>query len=141
MIGSASARPERPLVDAGLSSWRAAGLTGLALLCLGASCAAQPLSEDQFREQLLGVPLCGIPASGPLQGKALCTVHLPDGKVVVAGSGILVRGVWESDGERVCRRSPDDPMERRRCVSYEPLGDGRYRNSDGVEICLGPCAH
>ena len=25
------------------------------------------------------------------------------------------------------------------CVTYERLSNGRYRNSDGVEFCLGPC--
>ena len=99
----------------------------------------EPLTPDDFKQQLVGVPLCGIPATGPVAGKWLCTVHLPDGTAVAAGSGLLVRGVWEIDGGKVCRRNPNDPMERRRCVEYEKLGDGRYKNSDGVEFCLGPC--
>jgi hypothetical protein len=101
--------------------------------------SAEPVTADQFREQLLGLPLCGVPVSGPLIGKALCTVHFPDGTAVVAGSGVLVRGLWELDGNRLCRRGADDPLERRRCVDYERLGPDRYRNSDGVEICIGPC--
>jgi hypothetical protein len=103
--------------------------------------AAQPawLSAEQFREQLVGVPLCGVPPTGPLAGKTLCTVHLPDGVAVVAGSGVLVRGIWEMDEAQVCRRSKDDPLERRRCVTYERVAQDRYKNSDGVEVCLGPC--
>ena len=97
------------------------------------------LTPDDFKAQLVGVPLCGIPPTGPVAGKWLCTVHLPDGTAIAAGSGLLVRGVWEVDDGKICRRSPDDPMERRRCVEYEKLGDGRYKNSDGVEFCLGPC--
>src|SRR3712207_7126958 len=71
----------------------------------------RPPRSTLFPYTTLFRSLCGVPASGPLQGKALCTVHLPDGKVVVAGSGILVRGVWESDGERVCRRSEEHTSE------------------------------
>jgi hypothetical protein len=104
------------------------------------SVSAEPLTTEQFKQELVGVPLCGIPPTGPVAGKWLCTVHLPDGTAVAAGSGLLVRGVWEIDGDRVCRRSPNDPLERRRCVEYERLGEGRYKNSDGVEFCLGPCA-
>jgi hypothetical protein len=100
---------------------------------------AQPVTVDEFQKDLVGVPLCGTPTTGPLVGKMLCTVHLPDGTAVVAGSGILVRGVWEVDGSRICRRNPDDPLERQRCIEYEKIGDGRYRNSDGVEVCIGPC--
>ncbi len=113
----------------------------LAGMLLGTAGAAlgEPLSTDDFKAQLVGVPLCGTPPTGPVAGKWLCTVHLPDGTAIAAGSGLLVRGVWEVDGGKICRRSPDDPMERRRCVEYEKLGDGRYKNSDGVEFCLGPC--
>ena len=109
----------------------------LALGCPAA--AAQPLTMQQFRDELLSVPLCGVPSTGALEGKALCVVYLPDGGVVVAGSGILVRGIWEADGDRICRRSPDDPMERRRCVTYERVPPNRFRNSDGVDVCVGPC--
>ena len=111
------------------------------LLLVGATTPlqAQPITIEEFRRDLLGVPLCGVPPTGPLAGKVLCSVHLPDGSAVVAGSGILVRGLWDADGNRICRRSPDDPLERRRCVTYERVNETRYKNSDGVEICLGPC--
>jgi hypothetical protein len=118
-----------------------AGVLVLASAALATAGAAlcEPLSADDFKAQLVGVPLCGIPSTGPVAGKWLCTVHLPDGTAIAAGSGLLVRGVWEVEDGKICRRSPDDPMGRRRCVEYEKLGDGRYKNSDGVEFCLGPC--
>ena len=117
---------------------------------LGASLAAcsdsappqsqpQPMSVDEFRRELLGLPLCGKPASGELAGKTICTVHLADGAAVVAGSGMLARGYWDTDGKRICRRDALDPPDRRRCVDYARLGNNRYRNSDGVEFCIGPC--
>ena len=108
-------------------------------LLVAAPAAAEPLTIDEFRKDLVGLPLCGTPPSGPLAGRALCTVHLPDGTVIVSGTGITVRGAWDVRDGRVCRRNPDDPLERRRCVEYERLGDGRYRNSDGVDVCIGPC--
>jgi hypothetical protein len=100
---------------------------------------AQPITVDEFRRELVGMPLCGTPTTGPLAGKSLCTVHLPDGTAVLAGAGLVVRGVWEADGGRICRRNAHDPVERRRCVDYERIGQDRFRNSDGVEFCIGPC--
>ena len=112
----------------------------LAVLAGTALAAAAPMTLDQFRQELVGMPLCGTPSTGPFAGKMLCTVHMPDGSAVVAGAGVTVRGSWEAEGNKICRRSASDPMDRRRCVEYEHLGNGRYRNSDGVEFCIGPCS-
>ena len=120
--------------------------TGLALLAL-AGCGdsapaptATAMSIDEFRRELVNLPLCGKPTTGPVAGKAMCTVHASDGTATLAGSGLLVRMVWDTDGRSVCRRDVSEAANQRRCVTYERLSNGRYRNSDGVEFCLGPCA-
>ena len=113
-------------------------LIGATLLAAVPACA-QSLTADEFRRELVGLPLCGTPTVGPLAGKALCTVHLPDGTASLSGSGILVRGIWEVEGGKICRRNAHDVPDRRRCVEYERMGPNRYRNSDDVEFCIGPC--
>jgi hypothetical protein len=110
-----------------------------AMLLAGLSATAQSLTIDEFRRELVGLPLCGTPSVGPLAGKALCTVHLPDGTAILSGSGILVRGIWETEGGKICRRNAHDAPDRRRCLEYERVGPNRYRNSDGVQFCIGPC--
>jgi hypothetical protein len=100
---------------------------------------AEPMTVDEFRRELVGMPLCGTPEYGPFAGKMLCTVHLPDGTAVVAGQGMLVRGMWDTEGGRICRRNAHDPLERRRCIDYEKVGEDHYRNSDGIDLCIGPC--
>ena len=117
-------------------------LVWLVLAALTASvapAAAQAMSVDEFRRELVGVPLCGTPETGPLAGKALCTVHLPDGTAILAGAGLVVHGLWEADAGKICRRNQHDPADKRRCVTYERVDRGQYRNSDGVGFCLGPC--
>jgi hypothetical protein len=118
---------------------------GLALLTI-AGCGdtaptltATPLSVDDFRRDLVNLPLCGKPTTGPLAGKAMCTVHGSDGSATLAGAGLVARGVWSTDGRSICRRDVSEAESQRRCVTYERLSNGRYRNSDGVEFCLGPC--
>ena len=100
----------------------------------------QQMSVDEFRRELVGMPLCGKLASGDLAGKTICTVHLADGAAVVAGSGLLARGFWDTDGKHICRRDALEAPDRRRCLDYARLGNNRYRNSDGVEFCIGPCS-
>jgi hypothetical protein len=111
----------------------------LATLAATSVAAAETMTADEFRREMVGVPLCGTPEYGPMAGKMLCTVHLPDGTAVVAGQGMLVRGTWEAEGGRICRRNANDPLERRRCIEYEKTGQDRYRNSDGIDLCIGPC--
>jgi hypothetical protein len=100
---------------------------------------AEPMSADDFRRELVNMPLCGTPKTGPVAGKAMCTVHFADGTATLAGAGTVARGVWEIDGRNICRRDIREPADQRRCVSYERLSNGHYLNSDGVEFCLGPC--
>jgi hypothetical protein len=101
--------------------------------------AGHPVTADDFRRELVDVPLCGTPTTGPVAGKAICTIHFADGSATLAGSGLVARGFWQFEGDLVCRRDRSDPVEQERCVRYERLANGRYRNSDGVVICVGPC--
>ena len=120
---------------------RLGSLAAILAMFIGAApgAAAEPMTADEFRHDLVGVPLCGTPDYGPFAGKMLCTVHLPDGTAVVAGQGMLVRGTWEVEAGRICRRNAQDPLDRRRCIDYEKTGQDRYRNSDGIDLCIGPC--
>ena len=101
--------------------------------------SAQPMTVDEFRRELVGVPLCGTPDSGQFAGKQLCTVHLPDGTAILAGRGTC--GLRPVGSKRRADLPPQraDPPDRRRCVTYERVGRSNFRNSDGVGFCLGPC--
>jgi hypothetical protein len=123
-------------------TWTGAALALLVLAGCGDSTppvTAEAMTADDFRRELIDLPLCGTPKSGPLAGKAMCTVHFADSTWTLAGAGIVARGVWEPDGRTICRRDIHEGADQRRCLSYERLSNGRYRNSDGVEFCLGPC--
>src|ERR1700748_493612 len=90
---------------------------------------AQPLTVDEFRRELGGIPLCGTPESGQFAGKQLCTVHLPDGTAILAGAGMVVYGLWEANNGQICRRTAQDAPDKRRCVTYERIARGHYKNS------------
>jgi Caspase domain len=101
--------------------------------------AARAITVDEFRRELVGVPLCGRPTMGSLVGKVVCTTHYNDGTAVITGAGVDIRGVWEAEGQKVCRRRTDESPEMRNCVEYVRLGPNRFRNSMGTEFCIGPC--
>jgi hypothetical protein len=102
--------------------------------------AGEPMNADDVRRELIDLPLCGTPPTGPVAKMAVCTIHYTDGGMILAGSGFLARGFWQFEGDAVCRRDQRALVEQERCVRYERLPNGRYRNSDGVVVCIGPCA-
>ncbi len=97
------------------------------------------MTADDFFRELVDVPLCGTPTTGPVAGKAMCTIHFTDGTATLVGSGIVARGLWEVEGDTICRRDIRAPADQGQCVSYRRLPNGHYRNSAGVEFCVGPC--
>jgi hypothetical protein len=100
---------------------------------------AQTMSADDFRRELVNVPLCGTPKTGPLAGKPMCTIHFGDGTATLAGDLKVARILWDMQGNSVCRRDIREAADQRLCVTYERLSNGHYRNSDGVDSCVGPC--
>jgi hypothetical protein len=100
---------------------------------------AQLMSAEDFGRELVNVPLCGTPKSGPYAGKAVCTIQFNDGTAAVMVDHKVARGVWSTDGRSICRREVGAAESQRRCVTYERLSNGHYRNSDGVEFCAGAC--
>ena len=59
--------------------------------------SAQAMTVDEFRRELVGVPLCGTPESGPLAGKSVAT--LASGALLRLGwGGFFSRDKWNADG-------------------------------------------
>jgi len=65
--------------------------------------------------------------------------HVAGVREILAGAGLVVYGLWEADGGKICRRNQHDAPDKRRCVTYERVDRSHFRNSDGVGFCLGPC--
>ena len=65
---------------------------------------AQPMNVEDIRRELVNLPLCGTPKTGPLAGKPMCTIHFGDGTATLAGDLKVARILWEHAGRAVCRR-------------------------------------
>ena len=100
---------------------------------------AQPMNAEDIRRELVNLPLCGTPKTGPLSGKPMCTIHFGDGTATLAGDLKVARILWGMQGDAVCRRDIREGADQQLCVTYERLSNGHFRNSDGVDFCIGPC--
>lgn len=99
---------------------------------------AQPMTAEDINHELVNLPLCGTPKTGPFAGKPTCTIHFGDGTATLAGNLKVARILWGLQGDAVCRRDASETAEQQ-CVTYQRLSNGHYRNSDGVDFCIGPC--
>jgi hypothetical protein len=104
------------------------------------SITAEPMNADDIRRELVNLPLCGMPKTGPLAGKPVCTIHFGDGTATLAGDLKVSRILWDIQGRAICRRdAAGGGGGEQNCVTYDRLSNGHYRNSDGVDFCIGPC--
>src|SRR4051794_29409566 len=92
-------------------------VTAAMFVSAAAPVLAQVMTVDEFRRELVGVPLCGTPDAGQFAGKQLCTVHLPDGTAILAGAGLVVYGLWEAIGGEEGRRYAHGSARKRPGVS------------------------
>jgi len=120
------------------------GLAGTLLGLAGCSnsapqVTAEPMNAEDIRRELVNLPLCGTPKTGPLAGKPVCTIHFGDGTATLAGDLKVSRILWDIQGRAVCRRDIREAPGQQLCVTYDRLSNGHYRNSDGVDFCIGPC--
>lgn len=123
MIDEASKRtPVRSLI-------RAAALTGLAM-------TAQPVSADTMTAPEIAQRIVGKDLAARRMGM---TVHLrydSDGTVTIRAPFFTGTGTWDWQGDGLCMNVRGGPNPGRSCHAFEDLGDGRFRNSDGMVLRL-----
>ena len=89
------------------------------------------MTVDEFRRELVGVPLCGTPETAPSPARCCAPCTCPTAPRSSPAQALVVYGLWEAVGGQVCRRNAHDPADQRRCVSTSGSTQP-FRNSDGV---------
>ena len=110
-------------------------ILGLALLA-GASLSAAPafaqkLSAQEIRQEMLGRTIVTLRF-----GMKITMRYRPNGTVSAKALLGDIEGTWRAKGDQVCTTFPSGPALGTQCVSFERIGEGRYRNSDGVTFTV-----
>ena len=94
---------------------------------VGQPAAAAILSQDQIARQIIGKDLTAV--------RLGMTVHLRynlDGSITLKAAFATGLGHWNYDGDGLCMTMTKGPKRGMTCTEFEALGDGSYRNSEGL---------
>ncbi len=100
----------------------------VAMLCVTAapSASAETMTGAQVMAKIVGKDL--------VTRRKGMTVHLryeADGTVALKAPLFLGRGHWKLAGDSLCMTLTEGPRRGETCHTFEDIGDGAYRNSEG----------
>jgi len=88
---------------------------------------ADSLSKAQIAGQIIGKDLVGRH-----NGMTVRLRYYADGRVAMKAAFITGAGTWAFAGDGLCMTLTKGPKRGKTCTTFEDLGDGSFRNSEGV---------
>ena len=107
-----------------LDGRRLACAIAIAIACPPAVALAATLDDDGLRQQIIGQTLKG--SMGPV---TMRVQHKPDGSSTLRSSMRNDDGRWQIRQGQLCVQWQNLNGGRESCMTFTPLGDGRYRSS------------
>ncbi len=110
---------------------RAVLAAGLLLVLPAGSAFAAVLTKDQIASQIIDKTL-----NAKRMGLSVKILYKSDGTVTMKFPLLSGAGTWSWDGDGICMMLTSGPRQGKTCVTFEHLGDNRYRNSEGIEFSI-----
>lgn len=107
-------------------------LTMVAALSL--SVAAHPALADVMSATEITERIVGKELVGRRMGMRVQLRYDVGGAVTIRAPFFSGTGSWQRDGDRLCMTVTGGPNPGTSCHSFEDLGGGRFRNSDGMVL-------
>lgn len=93
--------------------------------------SAELLSKEQIDQEIIGKTLVG-----KRMGMAVRVIYHHDGGVTIKSLIMSGSGKWRYDQDGLCMDLVRGPRLTKSCVTFESLGGGKYRNSEGVTLSV-----
>lgn len=97
---------------------------GIGLMISTQSVQAKPLDDEGLKREIIGRVL-----SASMGFMSIRVLHRADGTSVMRGSMGGDEGRWQIKNSKICVRWQNRNSGNERCMSLEPLGNGKYRSS------------
>ncbi|MEC5325796.1 hypothetical protein [Aurantimonas sp. A3-2-R12] len=95
------------------------------------SAAAEILTPQQISQQIVGRTL-----TASRMGIRVDMIYASDGTVSMKSLLMSGSGSWSYSADGICMVMISGPRRGETCVTFEPLGGGKYVNSEGITLTL-----
>ena len=102
-----------------------------AALPVSFSLAAGNLSQEQIAKEIIGKTL-----DAKRMGMSVKILYKADGTVKMKFPIFSGAGTWKYEGDGLCMLITSGPKTGKTCVTFEYLGNNKYRNSEGIEFTI-----
>jgi len=109
----------------------AAAITATALMVTALSARAEPMSKDRIAREIIGKTL-----TAKRKGMTVRLQYKVDGTVQMKAFVITGGGTWEYSDDGICMNMTSGPRKGETCVTFEYLGENKYRNSEGMVLTV-----
>ncbi len=93
--------------------------------------AGETLTKPHISQQIIGKTLMTS-----RKGMRVRMTYNVDGTVAMKALVMSAFGTWEYKGGGVCMQMNSGPRKGETCVTFEALGDNKYRNSEGMVLTV-----
>ena len=95
------------------------------------SVAAEILPPQQISQQIVGRKL-----TASRMGMRVDMIYASDGTVSMKSLLMSGSGSWSYSANGICMVMISGPRRGKTCVTFEPLGGGKYVNSEGITLTV-----
>lgn len=91
--------------------------------------SAETLTQAQIADQIVDKDLIGT-----RNGMTVRLRYNQNGSVAMKAAFITGAGTWTYASDEICVTMTTGPKRGKTCTAFEDLGDGNYRNSEGLML-------
>ncbi|MEP3439438.1 MAG: hypothetical protein ABJN75_22020 [Hoeflea sp.] len=107
------------------------------LLMAAGTLAAAPALADTMTQAQIATEIIGKDLVGQRTGMTVRLRYDPGGNVTMKAAFVTGAGTWRFAGDSLCMTMTKGPKRGKTCLTFEKLGDGSFRNSEGMTLRVG----
>ena len=89
------------------------------------------LTKEQISQKIIGKTLMGKRMGMPVQ-----ILYKVDGTITMKAPFMSGSGTWTYSNNGICMTMTRGPRRGKNCITFQHLGDNKYRNSKGLNFTI-----
>ena len=108
--------------------------TAVIIMTAALTATTLPAIADIMSTDMIANEIVGKPLTATRKGMKVRLQYNTDGSVQMKAFVISGSGTWTYSGDGICMNMTSGPKKGETCVTFERLGDNKFRNSEGLVL-------